>query len=169
MEQQIVNRVANSSLLSIDLDEYIDKSEREYFDLKDCLFQGLILREKEFRAFVREFNWERFKDKNVAIGCSTDAIIPSWAYMLVVSKIQPLANELIVGSIEDLDKVLIDQAIAKVIEEGVDDKPVVIKGCGNSSNRDYAYGQIAKKLIPKVKSLMYGEPCSTVPVYKRPK
>ena len=166
---EIINRVEKSSLVSIDLEEYLDKSERIVFDIKDGLFQEMILREKDFRIFVKEQNWESFQGKNVAIYCSADAIIPSWAYMLVVGKLSEYAKSIAFGDQDDLEKVLIDQAVEKLLEQDLKDAKVVIKGCGDIKNRDYAYFQLSKRLVPIVASMMYGEPCSTVPVYKKKK
>jgi len=166
---EIINRVEKSSLVSIDLEEYLDKSERIVFDIKDGLFQEMILREKDFRNFVKEQNWESFQGKNVAVYCSADAIIPSWAYMLVVGKLSEYAKSIAFGDQDDLEKVLIDQAVEKLLEQDLKDAKVVIKGCGEIKNRDYAYFQLSKKLVPVVASMMYGEPCSTVPVYKKKK
>ncbi len=169
METQIVNRVANSPLQSIDLAEYLDNHENSEFDISQGLFQGLVLKEKEFRQFVKDFDWSQYEDKNVAIYCSADAIVPSWAYMLVASKLEPLVHLMVFGSPEDLEKERVDLAIGKLLEQDLTDAKIVIKGCGNLSNRDYAYFELAKRLVPVVSSLMYGEPCSTVPVYKRPR
>lgn len=167
--EEIVNRVANSSLLSIDLDEYIDQSGRKYFDLKDTLFQGLILREKEFRNYIKEHDWNQYKGQNVGVFCSTDAIIPSWAFMLVATKLAPYARCSAIGGRDALERILIDEAIRKILEIDLDNAKVVIKGCGNLESRDYAYFELTKKLVGRVASIMYGEPCSTVPVYKRPR
>lgn len=164
---EIINRVKKSPLVSIDLEDYLDKSERLSFDLKEGLYQEIMLREKEFRTFVADYPWDQFQSKNVIVLCSVDAIIPSWAYMLVVAKLSPYANVIAFGSENDLEKLLIDQAIEKILEGNLENSKVVIKGCGSIFNRDYAYFQIAKKLIPLVSSMMYGEPCSTVPVYKK--
>tara|TARA_Y100001972_G_C7573585_1_gene287860 strand:- start:251 stop:763 length:513 start_codon:yes stop_codon:yes gene_type:complete len=169
METPIVNRVANSALQSIDLAEYLDNHENSEFDISQGLFQGLVLKEKEFRQFVKEFDWSQYQGKNVAVHCSADAIVPSWAYMLVASRLEPLAHLVVFGDQEDLEKQRVDQAITRLIEQDLTDAKVVIKGCGNLSNRDYAYFELAKRLTPVVSSLMYGEPCSTVPVYKRPR
>mgnify|MGYP006268082311 CR=1 FL=1 len=167
--EEIVNRVSKSPLKSVDLEDYLDKSERIGFDLKETLFQGLILREKDFRQFVKEHDWSQYEGKNVHIFCSVDAIIPSWSFMLLMTRLQPVVNAVVVGTEADLEKALIDEAIEKVLQEGYEDQKVVIKGCGNVTNREYAYGQFAKKMLPYVSSLMYGEPCSTVPIYKKRK
>lgn len=168
MEETIINRVANSPLKSIDLGEYMNQSPKVEIDLKDVLFQGLILREKDFRQFLKEKDWSEYEGKNVRIYCSEDAVIPIWAYMLLVSKLQE-ANLVVQGSKDDLEKALIRQGIDILLREDWTDAKVVIKGCGDIRNKEYAYTEMSKSLIPKVTSLMYGEPCSTVPVYKRKK
>lgn len=164
---EIINRVQNSGLVSIDLEEYIDQSERAYFDIKDGLFHGMLLKEKDFREFVKNYDWNSFKGKNVGVYCSADAIIPSWAYMLVVSRLSFEARLIAFGEADEVEKALIDEAIDKVASQNLKDSKVIIKGCGDIQNRDYAYFQISKRLIPLVSSMMYGEPCSTVPVYKK--
>ncbi len=169
MEAEIVNRVTNSPLESIDLAEYLDTAESAEFDLTEGLYEGLILKEQDFRQFIKSFDWSQYEGKNVAVFCSADAIVPSWAYMLVASKLRPLANLIAFGSLEDVEKLRVDEAINLLLKKDLTDAKVVIKGCGNLTNRDYAYFEIAKRLIPFVSSLMYGEPCSTVPVYKKPK
>ncbi|WP_258105860.1 DUF2480 family protein [Marinoscillum sp. MHG1-6] len=166
--EEIVNRVANSSLLSIDMDDYLDQNEVIGFDIKDTLFQEMLLREKDFRQFLKEFDWELMRDKNVFVYCSVDVIIPSWAYMLLASKIAPVANVYTIGDENDLERAVIDQAIDKVIDQNqLEGAKVVVKGCGNLKNRDYAYFALTKRLVGLVSSIMYGEPCSTVPVYKK--
>lgn len=166
---EIVNRVANSSLVSIDFDEYLDQSEQGFFDIKQALYNEMILREKDFRLFIKEFDWSVYSGKNVSVFCSVDAIVPTWAYMLIASKLSGIANRMVFGGQADLEKELIDEAINSIMGLGLNDAKVVIKGCGNLVSRDYAYFQLTKKLVPLVQSIMYGEPCSTVPVYKRPK
>ena len=168
MEQPIINRIANSSLKSVDLEDYLSKSETLSFDLKDVLFQGLILRERDFRDFLKSHDWSQYENKNVRLFCSADAIIPTWAYMLLVSKLVN-ANLVVMGSEDDMEKALVLQAIDLLMKEDFIDAKVVIKGCGNIQNKEFAYTEIAKALVPVVSSLMYGEPCSTVPVYKKPK
>ena len=166
MENEISNRITKSSLKSIDLHEFINKEQRISFDIKDILFSGLILREKDFRDFIKNNDWSNYTDKNVRIFCSEDVIIPTWAYMLLVTKLQK-ANVVVQGSEDDLEKALIHQAIEKMMKIDWTNAKVVIKGCGNIQNVDYAYTEITKTLIPHVASLMFGEPCSTVPVFKR--
>lgn len=165
--EEIINRVAGSSLVSLDMDEYMDISDRVSFDLKQGLFQGMILKEKEFRTFIKDYDWNQFQGKNVAVYCSVDTIVPTWAYMLVATRLQPVANVIAFGKEEELEKAIIDRAIEKILKKELQDAKVVIKGCGDIKNRDYAYFQLTNKLTPVVSSIMYGEPCSTVPVFKR--
>lgn len=169
MEEPIVNRVAQSPLLTLDLDELIDLNSMVIIDLKNILFQGLILREKDFREFVKEHNWNQYTGKSVGIICSEEAIIPSWAYMIIASKLSGIAKMVVAGGEDAVQKGIIDEAISKLNSAELKDKKVVIKGCGSLSLRDYAYTSITSKLVQHVDSLMYGEPCSTVPVYKKPK
>ena len=167
-EEPIPNRVSKSSLESVDLADYLDRGETIHFDLKDHLFQELILREKDFREFIKAHDWRQYDKANVRLFCSADAVIPIWAYMLLMTKLTN-ANLVVEGSEDDLEKGLILQGIHKMMEENFTDAKVVIKGCGNIRNSEFAYTEITKALVPHVSSLMYGEPCSTVPVYKRPK
>lgn len=167
MEGTIVNKVAESGLITIDLEQFYPKEPIVPFDMKDHLFMGLILKEKEFRAALSALDVEQYRDKHVAVFCSADAIIPVWAYMLVAITLQPVARSIVFGD----DKKLIADHLEKNIN-GIDvseytDKRVVIKGCGEIAIPDSAYMQITQKLRPVVKSIMYGEPCSTVPVYKK--
>lgn len=168
-EEVIVNKVANSSLISIDMDEYMADIKAVFFDLKPFLFQEMILREKEFRTAMKEHHWEQYKDRAIVVGCSVDAIIPTWAYMLVTSQLVGIAAQIIYGSEGDLEKVKIDQLIKMLSKATFEDQKVVIKGCGDLKLRDYAFVEITKLLQPQVSSLMYGEPCSTVPVFKKPR
>lgn len=167
MNEGFVNKVAESGLITIDLEKYIPTGENIIFDLKEYLFMEMILKEKDFRASLKETEWEKFREKNVAIICSADAIIPVWAYMLVVSYLQPVAKEIIMGDEEELKKKLFLQNIDAIKINEFADKRIVIKGCGETPIADFAYMEITKRLLPVVKSIMYGEPCSTVPVYKK--
>ncbi|CAD5248630.1 MULTISPECIES: DUF2480 family protein [unclassified Imperialibacter] len=167
MEQPIINRVASSSLISLDLAEFIPKGERAVFDLKDYLFQGMILREKDFRLAIKEFDWSVFLGKSVAIYCSTDAIIPTWAYMLVATKVNAIAALSVKGSPEELEKKLFLQELEKKDWSTFDGAKVIIKGCSDLVDPDFSFFEATQKLIPWVSSLMYGEPCSTVPVFKK--
>lgn len=167
MEEQIINRVAGSSLISLDLAEFIPSGERAVFDLKDYLYQGFILREKDFRAALKEIDWSAFKGKFVAIYCSTDAIIPTWAYMLVASKINSVAAYSMKGTPEELEKRLFLIELDKKDWSQLKDAKVIIKGCSDLVDPDYSFFEATQRLIPWVSSLMYGEPCSTVPVFKK--
>ena len=168
-EQAIVNRVSNSSLVSLDLDELLSGVESIFFDLKPFLFREMILREKDFRTAIKEHDWLQYQGMSVVIGCSVEAIIPTWAYMLVTSKLINVAKSIVSGSVNDLEKARIDQMIDSLDKEEFQGKKIVIKGCGDLQLRDYAFVEITKLLLPIVSSLMYGEPCSTVPVYKKPR
>lgn len=168
-EGEIVNRVSGSALISLDLDERLSGVKAVFFDLKPFLFQEMILREKDFRALIKDHDWEQYKGVSVVVGCSVDAIIPTWAYMLVTSKLVGVADYIYKGTAQDLEKVRIDQMINNLGKEEFLEKKIVIKGCGDLQMRDYAFVEVSKKLIPVVSSLMYGEPCSTVPVFKKPR
>ncbi|WP_114748694.1 DUF2480 family protein [Pleomorphovibrio marinus] len=166
---EIINRVANSPLVSLDLEEFHTKGERVSFDLSDFLYQGLVVKEKEFRNSLKEMDWANFKGKYVAVFCSTDAIVPTWAYMLAVTYLHQVAKETVVGDMDDLEKFLFQKALADLDMEIYRDKPVVVKGCSKVKVPLYAYGQVTNLLMGVARSIMYGEPCSTVPLYKRPK
>jgi hypothetical protein len=167
MENVIVNKVAESALTSIDLEEYYPKGETTVFDLKDHLFMGLILKEKDFRAALQGYDWEKFRNKYVAITCTADAIIPMWAYMLVASNLQPVARAVVFGEEKDVLNTILLRNISSIKGEEYLDKRVVVKGCGDVAIPEAAYVEITNLLRPFVKSIMYGEPCSTVPIYKR--
>lgn len=169
MENEIFNRVANSGLITFDLEEYYHMGERVIYDLKGNLYMDLILKEKDFRDFIKSHDWSFYKDKNVAIVCSADAIIPTWAYMLIVSKIEPFANVVVVGDLTLLEQSLFQQALHSIDKEMYRDAKVVVKGCGKFPVPLYAFGEVTRILRPVVSSIMFGEPCSTVPVYKKPK
>jgi len=165
--EEIINRVAQSALITLDLDDYLSKEERVLLDIKPSLFQGLILREKDFRIFVKSLDLDMFRNKNVGIYCSGEAIIPTWAYMILASQLSGIANYIALGREQELERVLIDEAVKQIAKKSFEGAKVVIKGCGEINLRDYAYVQVTKVLTPKVSSIMYGEPCSTVPVYKK--
>jgi len=169
MEGEIVNKVAESVLITFDLEEYYDQSPRVQIDIKDQLFNELVLREKDFRAFVKEQDWSSYKNKNVAVYCSVDAIVPTWAYMLLSSALEPFAKNLVFGDVSHLENHLFQQALAKINLEEFADQKVIIKGCGKFPVPEYAYVEITRLLNPIVSSLMYGEACSAVPIYKKPK
>lgn len=167
MSEEIINRVSNSALKTIDLDDFYPSGEKVVFDMANLLFQGLILKEKDFREFVNTHDWLQYKDKNVAVFCSADAIIPSWAVMVLITKLQPIAHKVIFGSKEELENQLFSEALSVIDLTSYKDSKVVIKGCGTHPVSAYAFAELTRLLTPYVASLMYGEPCSTVPVYKR--
>ena len=167
MSEVFVNKVAESGLISFDLEEYYPKGTIKLFDLKEYLFMGLILKEKDFRAALQTTDWEIYKDANVGITCSADAIIPMWAYMLVASYLQPLATNVVFGDEKKLISTILLKNLDAVKGEEYTDKRVVVKGCGEVDIPETAYVEITNKLRPFAKSIMYGEPCSTVPIYKK--
>lgn len=167
MSDPIINRVAESGLVTLDPETYFPKGETALFDLKDHLFMGMILKEKDFREALKNTDWSVYQDKNVALFCSADAIIPVWAWMLAASFLQPVAKELVMGDEKELQKYLFLKNLSAIDPNDFADKRVVIKGCGETPIGDYVYMEITKLLRPVAKSIMYGEPCSTVPVYKK--
>jgi hypothetical protein len=166
---EIVNRVANSAIRTIDLEDFYDKRERVLFDLKPFLFQGLILREKDFRESLKSLNWSSYEDKAVAITCTADAIVPNWAFILVGTYLHQLSIPFVIGNMDTLEQFLFDKAIQDLAVDAYADKPVVIKGCSKHPLPLYAYGKVLALLQGTAKSIMYGEPCSTVPLFKRAK
>lgn len=166
MEDVIINKVAESGLITLDLEEYYPKEETAVFDLKDHLFMDLILKEKDYREALKNLDWNFYQNKNVAITCSADAVIPIWAYMLAATYLQPVAIEVIFGNEDFLHRTLFLKNLSKINVDEFKDKRIVIKGCGDKSISETAYVEITKLLRPVVKSIMYGEPCSTVPIYK---
>lgn len=167
MEKEIVNRVEQSGLTEINLEDYYLKGERVLIDVKENLFQELILKEKDFREFVKNEDWKKYKDKFVAITCSADAIVPTWAYMLIATALQPFAKKFVFGDLKTLETILFNEALSKINQEDFKDKRVVIKGCGEIPVPESAYVELTRILTPVAKSIMYGEPCSTVPVMKK--
>jgi len=163
----IINRVTESGLISLDLADYKPKIDIEGIDISKQLWQGLVLKEKDFRQWIKENNWEQFKDKAVFIYCSTDAIIPTWAFMLIASKLENNASIFLVGSKEDVQKQIILQNIKNENLNNFIDGRVIVKGCSDIPCPNFAMVELLKHLQPVVKSLMYGEPCSTVPIFKR--
>jgi len=167
MSTDIINRVANSKLVTFDLEDYYPKGERVLFDIKDWLMEGLILREAVFREKVSAHDWSLYKDKYVALFCSTEAIIPAWAYMLLATHFHPFAKKVVIGNLETLETVLYTEVIQNLDVTDLKDKMVIIKGCSHKPVPQNAYLLIMGKLQPVVKSLMYGEACSSVPLYKK--
>lgn len=168
MSEAIVNKVAQSGLITLNLEEYLPEGEFLTFDLKDYLFMGLILKEKDFREALKKEDWSKYQSKNIAITCTADAIIPLWAYMLVTTYVQPVAKDVYIGTIEEMQKHLFLKNIDAIDASQYRGERIVVKGCGDVAIGAFAYAELTKHLLPHVKSIMYGEPCSTVPVYKRP-
>jgi Protein of unknown function (DUF2480) len=167
MENEIVNRVSNSPLVTFDLEELYMPGERVLFDMKTLLYQELVLREKEFRDFIKSHEWTQYHDKLVAITCSADAIVPTWAFMLVSSSLQPYAARVVFGSLSDLETDLFQQSLDKVDWERYRNAKVVIKGCSKIEVPVSAYVLATNRLRPIASSIMFGEPCSTVPIFKK--
>jgi hypothetical protein len=168
-EKEIVNRVSASSLLTFDLEEYYQVGDRVVLDIKDQLYQGLILKEKDFREYIRSHDWSSYNNKFVAITCSADAIVPTWAYMLLTSALQPFARKIVFGSLDDLENKIYADALATVDWSKFDQAKVVIKGCSKVNVPLSAYVEATQRLRPHAQSIMFGEACSTVPVFKKPK
>lgn len=164
---EIINKVANSGLISLNLEDYYHTGERVVYDLKDNLFMGMILKEKDFREFLKTHDWSVYEGKNVAIICSEDAIIPTWAYMLLALQLEPYAHCIVFGDLANLEEKLYFEAIQGINPENYRDAKVVVKGCSKVPVPISAYVEITRVLKPYVASLMFGEPCSTVPLYKR--
>jgi hypothetical protein len=168
-EKEIINRVASSSIITFDLEEYYQPGDRVLLDIKDQLFQGLILKEKDFREFIKTHDWSQYKNKFVAITCSEDAIIPTWAYMLLTSVLQPQAKTIVFGTLKDLETKIFFDALSTVDWNQFDSAKVVIKGCSKVDVPMAVYVEATRLLRPHAASIMFGEACSTVPVYKKPK
>ena len=167
MEEVFVNKVSESGILSLNLEDYYPKQEIALFDMKDYLFMGLILKEKDFRESLKNLDLSIYQDKVVAVTCSADAVIPMWAYMLAASYLQPVATEVAFSTIEELKNTILLKNIEKMPLTDFANQRVVIKGCGELPVGEAAYLLATKLLRPIVKSIMYGEPCSTVPIFKR--
>ncbi len=167
IQENIVNKVAQSGLVTLDPAAFYPEGERAVYDIKDNLFMGLMLREKDFREFVKTHDWSQYNGKNVAVTCTADAIVPAWAYMLLANKLAHFAREVVFGNEDVLETVLFEKSIAKMDVEQYRDQRIVLKGCGDIPVPVSAYVELTKKLTPVVKSLMFGEPCSTVPIYKK--
>lgn len=168
MSEQFVNKVAESGIITLNLEDYFPKEGLKVFDMKDYLFMGLILKEKDFRESLKQLDVTVYENKIVALTCSADAVIPMWAYMLVASALQPVAKEIIFGNEEEAVQQLLLRNIAAIDPKEYTDQRMVIKGCGELPVKEAAYIEITKRLRPFAKSIMYGEPCSTVPVFKKP-
>lgn len=164
---EIINKLDQSGLITFNLEDLYDHNKRLYIDLKDHLHQGLILRERDFRAFVKSNDWSEYRDAHVAIDISIDAIVPAWAFMLVATAVSPFAKHVVKGSLEDLNKHLYSLALRNIKLSGFQDKVVIVKGCSNVPVPESTYVELCRLLQPFVKSLSYGEACSKVPLFKK--
>lgn len=167
IQETIINKVSQSNLVTLDPASFYPPGERVIYDIKDNLYMELILREKDFREFVKQHDWSQYQGKNVGLACTADAIVPAWAYMLLANRLAPYASEVVFGNEEVLETALFEKAMAKVDFEQYRDQRVVLKGCGDTPVPTSAYVELTKRLTSVAKSLMFGEPCSTVPIYKR--
>ena len=167
MADDIINRVANSKLITFDLEDFYPEGKRVLFDIKDWLFEGLVLREKNFRELVKQHDWQQYQNCYVALTCSVDAIIPAWAYMLLTLNLQPYSKKTIIGNLDVLETTIYQDIINNLDVSDLQDKPVIVKGCSKKPVPENAYILLVQKLKPVVKSIMYGEACSSVPLYRR--
>lgn len=167
MEDPIINRVTNSKLATIDLEDFYPVGNRVLLDISQWLFEGLILREKDFRIQVKNHDWSQYQDCYIALGCSTDAIVPGWAYMLVCLELTSFAKKTTVGSLEGLESILFSEIIETLDLNNYKNKPVIIKGCSHKPIPQNAFVLLSQRLQPIAKSIMYGEACSSVPLFKR--
>jgi hypothetical protein len=167
MNEEIINRVANSKLVTFDLEEIYPKGERVFFDISQWLLEGIVLRENDFREQAKQHDWSQYQNKYVALFCNTEAIVPGWAYLLLSLHLAPYAKKVTVGSLEELESILFTELLQNIDVSEYIDKPVIIKGCAHKPIPQNAYVLLAQKLQPVAKSIMYGEACSSVPLYKK--
>ena len=169
MPKEILNRVALSKLITIDLEDFYPEGERIILDISPWLYEGLILKEKEFRNSIEQHNWKAYKDSYVALSCATDAIIPSWAYLLITTKLSPFAKKVVVGDLDLLETIIFQEVLSNFQLDTYKDKPIIIKGCSNKPIPQTISVQLVEKLQPVAASILFGEACSTVPLFKRKK
>ena len=167
MQDEIINRVANSKLVTINLEDYYPQGKRVSFDIKEWLFEGFVLREKDFRDQVKQCNWSQFQDNYVALTCSSDAIIPAWAFILLSIHLEPFAKKTVIGNLELLETSIYQDVLNTLDISEFTNKPIIIKGCAKKPVPQNAYIMLANKLKPIAHSIMYGEACSSVPLYKK--
>lgn len=167
MQDEIINRVANSKLKVIDLEDFYPNGKRVSFDITDWLFEGFVLREKDFRAYVASHDWSQYQDCYVALHCSTDAIVPDWAYMLISIQLRDYAKLAVIGNLEHLESIIYTSIISNLDVSNYKDLPVIIKGCSHKPVPANALILLTQKLKPIAKSILFGEACSSVPLYKR--
>lgn len=169
MAEEIINRVAQSQLVVIDLEDYYPIGKRNNIDIKDWLYEGLVLREKDFRQSVASHDWSQYQDQYVALTCSTDAIVPIWAYMLITLEVSKYAKKTVIGDLDTMESSIFQEIISKLDVDLYKDKPIIIKGCADKPVPQNAYVLLSEKLKPIARSIMYGEACSSVPLFKRKK
>lgn len=169
MADEIINRVAQSKLVVIDLEDFYPSGKRVLIDIKDWLYEGFVLREKDFRKEVSNHDWSQYQDQYVALSCSTDAIVPAWAYMLITIELASYSKKTIIGDLDTLETSIYQTIINNLDLDAYQDKPVIIKGCSNKPVPDNAYIMLSETLKPVAKSIMYGEACSSVPLFKKKK
>lgn len=167
MADEIINRVANSVLVTIDLEDYYPEGVRRVIDIKDWLYEGLVLREKEFRSHIKSHDWTQYQDQFIALNCSSEAIIPAWAYMLITTQLDPFAHRVILGDLEALESTIYQDIINNLDVAEFENKPIIIKGCSKKPVPKNAFLFLTSKLLPIAKSIMYGEACSSVPLFKK--
>ncbi len=167
MQDEIINRVANSKLVTINLEDYYPQGKRILFDIKDWLFEGFALREKDFREQVKQFDWSLYKNAYVALTCSSDAIIPAWAFILISIHLEPFAKKIVIGNLELLETSIYQDVLNTLDVSEFNNKPIIIKGCSKKPVPQNAYIMLANKLKPFAQSIMYGEACSSVPLFKK--
>ena len=167
MSKNIINRVEKSKLISIDLEDYYLPGDRHEIDLKNWLVDELYLKEKDFRTIIKNHNWKQYEDAFVAIHCSSKAIIPPWAFMLISSELTQYAKKVAIGNLDYLEQKIFEDEIEKIDLQPFNNKSIVIKGCSNNKVPTSIYYMFSAKLMPIAKSIMYGEACSSVPVFKK--
>ena len=167
MQDEIINKVANSVLEVFDLEDYYAKEIRTQIDISQWLYEGFLLKEKDFREALKNHDWSQYENHYVAIHCSTDAIIPAWASILVTIHVFPFAKKVVSGNLQDLETSLYQEILSTIDYSKYQDKPVIIKGCSKKPVPQSAYILAVQKLQPFAKSIMYGEACSAVPLFKR--
>ncbi|SFE56514.1 DUF2480 family protein [Flavobacterium xueshanense] len=168
MEDEIINKVANSILVVFDLEDYYPTGIRTQIDISQWLFDGFLLKEKDFRSELKKHDWSQYQDQYVAINCSTDAIVPAWASILVAIQLAPFAKKIINGTLEDLDASLYEELLSEIDYSVYENKSIIIKGCSRKPVPMRAYVLAAQYLQRFARSIMYGEACSAVPLYKSP-
>ncbi|WP_026450891.1 DUF2480 family protein [Aequorivita capsosiphonis] len=167
MAEEIINRVANSKLMTFNLEDLYPTGERVAFDISSWLLEGIVLREKDFRDKANTHDWSQYQDKYVALFCSTDAIVPGWAFLLLSLHLAPFTKKVAIGNLEELESILFAELLKDLDVSEYNDKPIIIKGCAHKPIPQNAYVLLAQKLQPIAKSILYGEACSSVPLFKK--